>query len=602
MRLLRIYGQSMGLPANFSVIDRGDQEDLMNLVRTEMEAELGIDKKRFPKKSTCVSIYSRCINTRRKLFEILDTYYPKLAELTPQLAKLFDAYTARKIKDATLDYDDLLLYWLALMRTSTAGDKIRRRFDWILVDEYQDTNLIQADIIHELTPAGSGLTVVGDDAQSIYSFRAATVRNILDLPKQYPNTTIIPLEANYRSHEGILRATNLVIAQLHERYRKELYSNRGEGVRPLFVRCEDDDTQAMYLVEKILEHREEGMQLKEQAVLFRSSNHSLRLETELTRRRIPYIKYGGLKFTEASRVKDLLSFLRVAENATDFPAGLRLLALLPGIGPKKARSLMEMLRTAEGNFNVWSAWTPPKAAMQLWHPFVELMKRLAPAATEPDALPLSDQLNEAMRFYKPLLEENFPNDAESRYNDLEQLADAAKRFPSRQRLLEDFTLDPPQSSEEFASKPDIDDDYLTLSTIHSAKGLEWKSVYVIHASDGNIPSDMATGRQEEIDEELRLFYVAMTRARDFLYVTCPMRYFHIGPSWSDAYSRVLPTRFLTKEILRSAFDCEVVYKDDFDSDSGRDYDEDENEDFRETLEEEGISLDEWIRKQTEEMW
>ncbi|MDO4573921.1 MAG: ATP-dependent helicase [Planctomycetia bacterium] len=584
MRLLRIYGQSLGLPPNFSIIDRGDQEDLMNLVRSELD--LKTEKQRFPKKGTCVSIYSRCINSRQKLFEILNLYYPKLAEFHDELAKLFDAYTSRKLADATLDYDDLLLYWLAMMRHSVIGERIRRRFDWVLVDEYQDTNLIQADIVYGLVPTGEGLTVVGDDAQSIYSFRAATVRNILDLPQKFPATKIVPLEENYRSCEPILDATNQVVAQLKERYRKSLFSTRKGGVRPEFVRCDDEDVQSNYVVERILEHLEQGIPLVRQAVLFRNASHSTRLEVELTRRRIPYVKYGGMKFTESSHVKDLLAFLRLVENPNDRPAGLRMLTLLPGIGPKKANGLLQLLRTAEGNFDVWSAWTPPKATQKIWFPTVTLLKNIAD-----EKMPLEEQISAVLQFYKPLLQDLYPHDSDSRYNDLEQLASVSGKFRSRREMLADFVLDPPQSSEEFADRPDIDDDYLNLSTIHSAKGLEWDSVYIIHASDGNIPSDFSTGRPEEIDEELRLFYVAMTRARDYLYITCPMKYFHIGPSWSDAFSRVLPTRFLPPRILRSAFHEETASTES-------PYDD---ESFENVLEEEGTTLDEWIHKQTD-LW
>lgn len=586
MRLLRIYGKNVGLPPNFSIVDRADQEDLMNLVRSELN--FPVDKKRFPKKGTCVSIYSRCINAQKKLYEILDRFYPKQLEFHDELAQLFDAYTERKLRDATLDYDDLLLYWAALMRHPEIGERVRQRFDWILVDEYQDTNLIQAEIVRGLTPEGKGLTVVGDDAQSIYSFRAATVRNILDIPQIFPNTTIISLEKNYRSSQSILEATNRVVEQLKERYRKELFSTRNEGVLPMFVRCEDENAQSQFVVEQILQHHEEGTPFREQAVLYRSSHHSLRLETELTRRRIPYVKYGGLKFTEAAHVKDLLTFLRIVENPHDFPAGIRLLTLLPGLGPKKANTLMENLRDAEGNFNVWSSWTPPRAAQTVWFPFVDLLKRLAP-----DTVPLQEQLYESLQFYKPLLIEKYPNDSDSRYNDLEQLVDVAKRFRSRQEMLSDFVLDPPQSSEEFASVPDRDDDYLILSTIHSAKGLEWTSVFIIHASDGNIPSDMATGRQDEIDEELRLFYVAMTRAKDYLYVTCPMRYFHLGPSWKNDYSRVLPTRFLPPTILKTAFDEEYVANETL---------RESNWEAENILKQEGLTLDTWIKKQTEDLW
>lgn len=586
-RLLRIYGSCVGLPQNFTIIDRADQEDLMNLVRTETLGKT-TDGKRFPKKGTLVSIYSRCVNSQAKLYDILSKYYPKLEEYLPELAKIFDAYTQRKIENATLDYDDLLLYWSAMMRHPEIGEKIRSRFDWVLVDEYQDTNRIQAEIVQGLTPDGKGLTVVGDDAQSIYSFRAATVRNILDFPKTFPGAKIIPLEENYRSTAAILKAANRVVAQLHERYRKDLFAVRKGGVRPTFCRCRDDDAQTRYVVDLVLEHYENGMPLKEMAVLFRSSSHSLRLETELARRRIPYVKYGGLKFTEAAHVKDLLSFLRVVENPGDFPAGLRLLTLLPGIGPKKARDLMVLLQQAGGNFNVWSSWTPPKNAQELWFPTVALLKQI----NEPDR-PLKEQLAAAIEFYRPILTEKWPLDGDSRLSDLEQLLSVSGNFKSRREMLADFVLDPPASSEEFADKPDIDDDWLNLSTIHSAKGLEWKSVFIIHASDGNIPSDMSTGRPEEIDEELRLFYVAMTRAKDYLYITCPMKYYHANTYWGDAFSTVLPTRFLPPEILNDCFD------------STRCWDApnpDDDRDFRNILEEEGMTTEEWIKKQTENLW
>ena len=585
-RLLRIYGKNVGLPQNFTILDRADQEDLMNLVRTDTIQVM--DKKRFPKKNTLVSIYGKCVNSRKPLYEILANYYPKLEEYLPELAKLFDAYTKRKVDDAMLDYDDLLLYWSALMKQPEIGERIRSRFDWILVDEYQDTNRIQAEIVRGLTPTGKGLTVVGDDAQSIYSFRSATVRNILDLPEMFPGTKIIPLEMNYRSSDLILKATNQVIAQLKERYRKNLFSTRALGVKPVFCRCRDEDAQTRYVVDLILEHFENGTPLKEQAVLFRSSSHSIRLETELARRRIPYVKYGGLKFTESAHVKDLLTFLRLVENPADLPAGMRLLTMLPGIGPKKARQLMGLLHDAGGNFNIWASWTPPRNTGDIWFQAVQLLKGLL----EPEK-DLKQQIQDVIDFYRPILQEKWPVDGDSRLADLEQIHDVANRFKGRREMLAEFVLDPPHSSEEYADKPDIDDDWLNLSTIHSAKGLEWKTVFIIHASDGNIPSDMSTGRQDDIDEELRLFYVAMTRAKDYLYVTCPMRYFHIGPSWGNRFSQVLPTRFLPSPILKSAFDEETAYEI---------LNDDETEDFRNVLEEENLTLDQWLKNQTEDLW
>lgn len=585
-RLLRMYGDSVGLPHGFSIIDRSDAEDLMNAMRGEAFPQK-LDK-RFPRKSTCMSIYSRCINSQEPLFKILDQFYPKLSEFQTLLASLFDAYTSRKQNDGTLDYDDLLLYFSAILKHPVTGEKIRKRFDWILVDEYQDTNRIQAEIIHGLTPSGEGLTVVGDDAQSIYSFRAATVRNILDLPKLFPKTRILPLEMNYRSCGAILRASNQVVGQLSERFRKDLYTTRPDGNLPKFIRCADEDAQSEFIAETILEHYEDGIPLKEQAVLFRAASHSLRLEAELSRRRIPYVKYGGLKFTEAAHVKDLLSILRLVENPRDLPAGMRFLSLLPGIGPKKARQLTDMLQSTDRNWNVWKSWTPPKNTLKFWFPMIEMLEELSS-----ESLDLPTQMHRALQFYKPFLMEAYPHDNDSRLRDLEQLVDISSKFKNRQELLSDFVLDPPQSSEEFADKPDRDDDYLILSTIHSAKGMEWRAVSIIHASDGNIPSDFTTGTQEEIDEELRLFYVAITRAKDHLYITCPMRYYHIGPSWSDKFSRVLPTRFLPPEILNSSFE-ESFYSEKIHGE--------ENHHAREILEEEGINISDWIRKQTAGLW
>ncbi len=584
-RLLRMYGDVVGLPRGFTIIDRGDAEDLMNAMRGGIVD--GKDK-RFPKKSTCMSIYSRCVNAQESLFKILDEFYPNHSEHREQLAALFDAYVARKQADGTLDYDDLLYYWAGMMKHPVTREKIRKRFDWVLVDEYQDTNLVQAEIIHGMTPDGDGLTVVGDDAQSIYSFRAATVRNILDLPKIFPKTEIVPLEMNYRSTGAILEASNRVVAQLSERFNKNLHSTRDEGLLPEFIRCGDEDAQSEFVADTVLEHFETGIPLKEQAVLFRSSSHSLRLEAELARRRIPYIKYGGLKFTEAAHVKDLLSMLRLAENPRDLPAGMRFLNLLPGIGPKKARQLTDILRDTGGNWSAWRSWTPPKAAAKHWLPAVATLENMAGGEQ-----PLPTQMRAALDFYTPFLNENYPQDSDARFRDLEQLVDVSARFASRQELLADFVLDPPQSSEDFADVPDLHEDYLVLSTIHSAKGMEWRSVSIIHASDGNIPSDFATGSKEQTDEELRLFYVAMTRAKDYLYITCPMRYYHIGPSWSDRFSRVLPTRFLPPEILDTCFQQERYY--------GRP-DPADTEHTRDVLAEEGLDINAWIRKQSGGLW
>jgi DNA helicase-2/ATP-dependent DNA helicase PcrA len=536
-RLLRKYGKAIGLEADFSIHDRSDSEDLLNVVRTELN--LAKNDRRFPKKGTCMDIYSHCVNARKRLPEVLATHFPWCKEWGDELKRLFDAYVDRKESTQSLDYDDLLVYWHAVLTDSEAGDAIRKQFDYVLVDEYQDTNALQAEILQQLRAEGKGLTVVGDDAQSIYSFRAATVRNILDFPKQYPNTTVIPLEQNYRSTQPILSATNAVIALSPERFTKNLWSERNEGERPRLVTCESEDDQAEFVVRQILEHREAGIDLRRQAVLFRASHHSMLLEAELARRNIPFHKYGGLKFVETAHIKDLLAFLRLADNPRDVVSGLRLLALLPGIGPRKAHQLMGLLLEAGGDYQPWRAWKPPASAVKLWPRLIDLLEDLAQSKKD-----LTTQVHQVRTFYSPLLEEIYDN-PRPRARDLEQLEQIATRYKDRRTMLADITLDPPASTQDLAGPPLLDEDYLILSTIHSAKGLEWDTVYVIHAADGNIPSDMATGTPEGVEEERRLFYVALTRAKNSLYVCYPLRYYHYQGGFGDRYGYAQLTRFLS---------------------------------------------------------
>ncbi|MGD0383623.1 MAG: ATP-dependent helicase [Thermoguttaceae bacterium] len=529
-RLLRRYGKSIGLPPEFTIHDRTDSEDLMNVVRTELN--LAKTDKRFPKKGTCMAIYSRSVNARQKLDKILTAAFPWCKQWSEELKRLFQAYVDRKEAGGIMDYDDLLLYWQALLADEHTGEAIRKMFDCVLVDEYQDTNALQADIIYLLSPNGKGLTVVGDDAQSIYAFRAATVRNILDFPKHYDKTTIVTLEQNYRSTQPILKATNRVIGLAKERFTKNLWSERVSDEPPMLVNCEDEDDQTEYVIRRILTHREAGVDLRRQAVLFRASHHSMLLEAELARRDIPFHKYGGLKFMETAHVKDLLAFLRLAENPRDVVAGGRVLPLLPGIGPGKARQLIGMLLESGGNFQVWADWSPPAAAAKIWPRMVGLVQRLVKPSEN-----LPDQIGLVRKFYTPLLETHYDN-VQPRLRDLEQLELIASRYKNRRRMLLELTLDPPSSTQDLAGEPRLDDDYLVLSTIHSAKGLEWDAVYVIHAADGCIPSDMATKDAEEIEEERRLFYVALTRAKNWLYVCYPLRFYH---SFLSTISTAMPS-------------------------------------------------------------
>jgi DNA helicase-2/ATP-dependent DNA helicase PcrA len=543
-RLLHQHGKLIGLEPEFTILDRSDAEDLLSVLRTELE--LTKTDKRFPLKGTCLDVYSRVVNTQLTLEQVLKETFPWVTDHLESLKRLFAAYTDRKEQQQTLDYDDLLLFWHYLMTEPACGEIVRQKFDCVLVDEYQDTNTLQAGIVKGLAPQGRGLTVVGDDAQSVYSFRAATVRNILDFPQQFPGTTVLPLEQNYRSTQPILDATNRVIALASEGHRKQLWSNRADGNKPQLVSCLDENEQTDYVIEQILALRETGVPLKQQAVLFRASHHSLALELELSRRNIPFHKFGGLKFIEAAHVKDLLSFLRLAENPRDSVSALRILLLLPGIGPKKATQLVALLTAQRGDFSAWSDFKPPAAAATHWPLFLALLKILSGRLAKP--LELSLEIHHVRTFYAPLLEQKY-DDAFVRARDLEQIEQMATRFDSRSQFLNDMTLDPPSSTQDFAGDPLLDEDFLTLSTIHSAKGLEWDAVYVLHAADGNIPSDMATESAAEIEEERRLFYVALTRSKSHLHVLHPQRYYFHSHFKSDRHSYSQRTRFIPDELL-----------------------------------------------------
>lgn len=546
-RLLRADAAMAGLDPTFTILDRSDSEDLLDVARTE----LGLSKtdRRFPRKGTCLAIYSHCVNARQPLDDVLARHFPWCREQADDLKRLFSAYAERKERGGILDYDDLLLFWCSLVADEQAGAAIRGRFDHVLVDEYQDTNRVQAEILAHLRPDGRGLTAVGDDAQAIYAFRAATVRNIREFSNSFPDTTIIKLERNFRSTQPILTATNRVIEQATQRFRKELWTTREGGELPRLVTCRDESDQAAHLVGEILRRREEGIALRRQAVLYRTSHHSVLLEGELTRRNVPYVKFGGLKFLEAAHIKDLMSLLRLVENPRDVVAGSRLLQLLPGIGPKRARRLVEQLAAAQGDWRVWESSAIATPAGPAWHRLLEVIRQLD-RRPPPD---LAAQVSAARRFYEPILRERYDNPL-PRLRDLEQIEQLATRFVDRQALLTQLALDPPESTEDFAGAPLLDEDYLILSTIHSAKGLEWDAVFVIHAADGNIPSDMATGDDEQIDEELRLFYVALTRAKRHLYVYYPQRYYHAERgAFTDRYNFAQLTRFLPPAV-RSCFE------------------------------------------------
>lgn len=547
-RLLRRYASNLGLDPGFSILDRGDAADVIDVTRHELS--LSKKSRRFPKKDTCLSIYSRCVNTQKPLLDVLNETYPWCVDWEPELRELFRLYVARKQHSQALDYDDLLLYWSHLVAEEEFANEIGSWFDHMLVDEYQDTNIVQAQILRALKPQGEGVTVVGDDAQSIYSFRAADVENILGFPDQFmPTAQVVSLEQNYRSTQPILDSANLLIAASARQYRKNLFSDRKDGAKPNYVTVEDGDAEAEYVVESILGNREMGMQLMDQAVLFRGSHHSDRLELELVRRNIPYVKYGGLKFLEAGHVKDMLSVLKWAENPKNEIAAFRVLKLLPGMGPSYASRCYEHLEIADFQFSSLQHFRPPAATLADWAEFCTLLRDLSAESADSDAW--QAQIAQVRKWYQPHLERIYEG-LDTREADLEQLEQISGRYPTRERFLTELTLDPPSAAGDLAGAPLLDEDYLVLSTVHSSKGQEWDAVYVLNMSDGNFPSEFATGKPEMIEEERRLLYVAMTRAKQSLSLIAPLKY-HVTQQRRDGDKHVYGarSRFLTDALLAS---------------------------------------------------
>ncbi len=533
-RLLREYAPAIGLPEPFSIIDRGDAEDLMAWMRQQQG--LAATRKRFPLKATCLSIYSRCVNRQLPLAEVLREDFPWCAEWHDDLKALFRAYAAEKLGQHTLDYDDLLLAWHQMMADAGLAAHLGARFDQVLVDEYQDTNRLQAGILQRLKPDGQGLTVVGDDAQSIYSFRAAEVGNILGFAAQFGAAArVITLDRNYRSTQPILDASNAVIALAPERHAKTLWCDRPSAQRPLLVTVTDELAQARWVADHVLAQREGGLRLKQQAVLFRTGHHSAALELELARRNIPFVKFGGLKFLEAAHIKDFLAVLRWAQNPRCRLAGFRVAQLLPGFGPAQARRLLDAVAAAPQPAEAIQAFVPPPAARTDWLALTTLLAGLqlasatAPASPATGACPgrWPDELTAVLAWYAPHLQRLYSDDAPVRQLDLDQLQRLAAGTASRERFLTELTLDPPEATSDESGPPHQDEDYLILSTIHSAKGQEWNAVTVLNVVDGCMPADLATGSAAAVAEERRLLYVAMTRAKQHLALVVPLR-FHVS--------------------------------------------------------------------------
>ena len=544
-RLLRRYGNATGLLEGFTVIDKTDTESMFGMLRTEYG--YGTTKTRFPRKETIASIYSRVVSSRIALSVTLKERFPWCGDHAEELTILFKAYTTRKREQNVIDYDDLLLYWQALM-DSSAGDTVRGLFDHVLVDEYQDTNRAQADLLMTLCGSRGNLTVVGDDAQSIYSFRAAEVENILSFPDRYEECKVVTLERNYRSTPQVLAVSNAVIAASETAFDKQLWTERPAGPVPDLVTCFDEAAQADWVCDRVLELREKGVDLREQAVLFRTGHHSGGLEIELARRNIPFVKFGGLKFLEAAHVKDLMSLLRILDNPRDALAWSRVLLMLPGVGPATAAKVMEHLSEVAAAGGIDSLQAFLRYDLPVSNETREVLGLLrdvlSDAAGDESSEPSpSIQIGRLKHFCEAVFESAY-DVAAARLGDIDHLASLAADYSSRGRFLTEITLDPPNSTSDLADAPHLDDDYLILSTIHSAKGGEWRSVTVIHAADGNIPSDMALSEPGGVEEERRLLYVALTRAKDHLAVTVPQRFYHHRYASNAAHSYALPSRFL----------------------------------------------------------
>jgi DNA helicase II / ATP-dependent DNA helicase PcrA len=542
-RILRLYAKHLGLDPNFTVLDRADAADLMDVVRHELG--FSAKDKRFPRKDACLAIYSYRVNTRLSLKQTIEEQYPWVREWEADLTRLYREYVGRKQKNRVLDFDDLLLYWHVMMQNQALAQNLSKNFDHVLVDEYQDTSTLQGEVVQALKPDGKGVTVVGDDAQAIYSFRAAAVENILGFADRYkPKAEIVVLAQNYRSTQQVLDAANALMSEGARQHRKTLLGTRQSPAKPFYVAMDDVQAQAEYIAGKILQTREIGGSLRRHAILFRSSHHSDVLEVELTRRDIPFVKYGGLKFLEAAHVKDLMSVLRWADNPRNSVAGFRVLKLLPGIGPGHAKQALDYFEAQNFEVKSLAGFDAPQPVKMDWKRFCALFERLADPAT-----PWAGQVGLVREWYKPQLERIY-DAAFSRSGDLEQLEMLATQHVSRERFLTELTLDPPSVTSDKSGRASKDEDYVILSTIHSAKGQEWDVVYVLNVSDGNFPSEFATGKPEMIEEERRLLYVAMTRARNELHLCAPLKHAVTQQSKNgDAHVYGSKSRFMTDKVL-----------------------------------------------------
>lgn len=581
--ILRKYAKKIGFGSNFTILDRDDSEGLINLMRAELEFDK--TRERFPKKKTIMEILSKSVNTGMNIKCLLDHDHPHFAHFHEEISAVGQAYADAKKEKSLMDYDDLLVHLRNLLRDNDNVRKaVSNRFKYIMVDEYQDTNRIQGHIVALLASEHENILVVGDDAQSIYSFRGANFRNIMDFPDIFPKAEVITLEENYRSLQPILNLTNGIIANAKEKFSKELFTTREGDQKPVFVNLQDGEAQAEYVCKNILKLREEDVPLNEIAVLFRNSFHSNQLEVELTNRNIPFVKYGGFKFLEAAHVKDVMSFLKTVCNKDDEIAWRRILVLLEGIGEKGAAGIIAKIHAHEKGYPALSdpAFAKKKYAREL----IKLQDLYGDI--NPDLMAVAEMIRTFIPFYKPLMKNKFDNYS-VRLEDLKTLVTVAENFSSLEEFLTQLTLEPPEKS--IVEQEDPDEEKLILSTIHSAKGLEWHTVFILSLLEGFLPDKRCLDEENEIEEERRLFYVAATRAKKNLYLLKPSfiegRFnYYADPSFSGLLK---PSRFLTEfeefvdlveleEYEKEEFAEKLHdYDDNYDDDS--DYDENDDSDY-----------------------
>ncbi len=564
---LRKYAIKLGYEPNFTIIDSTDGEDLIAIIRN---AILSKKEKRFPNKNTIFEIISKSINTNRTILDILKEDYPQFEEDAQVIEKIHEKYKETKKSRNLMDYDDLLLNLRDLLKIDELRIKLSKQYKFIMVDEYQDTNRLQAQIAAFLASEHGNIMVVGDDAQSIYSFRGANFKNIMDFPKIFPDTTIRKLEQNYRSTQPILNFTNAIIENAKEKYSKKLFSNIEGDQKPYLIHVKNNSEQARFVCKKILELMDKGISLNEIAVLFRASYHSNELEIELSKHKIPYNKYGGIKFIESAHIKDVLSYLRIIYNPKDDVAWYRILLLLEKIGDKTAEKIISELISVNKGIHYLNDIPQNDKNFLTLHKLYKLLSNI-----EKEDVNISEKIKLIIDYYMPLLKNKYDN-YNKRIQDLFILMELAKKYKTIESFLTDMALEPPNQSQIDVEQTDKEEEILTLSTIHSAKGLEWHTVFIINLTDGSLPSTYSIDTNN-IEEERRLFYVAATRAKRNLFLVVPNYYniYNYNQFSIEANPFSEPSRFLKEipnlEELTEKINSNIEIYEDIDYNSNSNY-------------------------------